>query len=224
MGSRSTRGAAKPTRRQRRALKNAQRQARRDAASKRRRAAAVLLLLALVAGLGYVVYRTVDKGYRELALPLRHDDIIRQQADAKELDAALIAAVIYQESRFRPRESHAGALGLMQLMPDTAHFIAQKTGGTKFTTEDLATPQINIQYGAWYLRWLLRHFDDDEMTALAAYNAGIGNVEEWLRERGQTHLTDADQIPFPETRHYVQNVLDSRDAYAATYAAELGLG
>lgn len=219
----ASRSATRGTRSQRRALKKAQKQARRDSASKRRRAGAILLVLALLAGLGYVVYRTADKGYRELALPLRHDDIIRQQAKVKNLDPSLIAAVIYQESRFRPRESSAGAIGLMQLMPDTAHFIAGKTGGTKFTTEDLATPQINIQYGAWYLRWLLDHFDEDEITALAAYNAGIGNVERWLAERGQTHLTDPDQIPFPETRHYVKNVLEVREQYRKTYPAELGI-
>ena len=108
-------------------------------------------------------------------------------------------------------------------MPDTAHFIAGKTGGSKFTTEDLATPQINIQYGAWYLRYLLDHFDDNEMTALAAYNAGIGNVQKWLAQSGQTHITSLDQIPFPETRHYVKNVLEARDQYSSEYGQELGL-
>jgi soluble lytic murein transglycosylase len=180
-------------------------------------------MVALIAGVGYVIARTANQGYKELALPLRHDDIIRQQAEAKNLDPALIAAVIYQESRFRPRKSSAGAVGLMQLMPDTAHFIAGKTGGTKFTTKDLSTPQINIQYGAWYLRWLLDHFDENEITALAAYNAGIGNVEKWLAESGQTHLRSTDEIPFSETRHYVKNVLEARDQYRTEYAQELGL-
>lgn len=196
---------------------------RREAAHRRRRALSAIVILALLAAIGIVIARAADKGYRELALPLRHDDIIRQQAKAKNLDPALIAAVIYQESRFRPRKSTAGALGLMQLLPDTAHFIAGKTGGTKFTTEDLATPQINIQYGAWYLRWLLDHFDEDEVTALAAYNAGIGNVEKWLAASGQTHITDVGQIPFAETRHYVKNVLEAREQYRRKYARELGL-
>jgi soluble lytic murein transglycosylase len=182
-----------------------------------------VVILVIVGGIGFVIAKAADKGYRELALPLRHDDIIRQQGDAKDLDPALIAAVIYQESRFRPRESSAGALGLMQLLPDTAHFIAGKTGGSKFTTEDLATPQINIQYGAWYLRYLLDHFDENEITALAAYNAGIGNVQKWLAESGQTHITDIDQIPFPETREYVKSVLKARDQYRTEYAKELGV-
>lgn len=180
------------------------------------------MIVALVAGIAFTVAKVAHKGYRELALPLRHDDIIRQQAEAKDLDPALIAAVIYQESRFRPRTSSAGALGLMQLLPDTAHFIADRTGGTRFTTEDLATPQINIQYGAWYMRWLLDHFDENEMTALAAYNAGIGNVERWLARSGQSRLGDVDEIPFSETRHYVRNVLKARERYRDEYPEELG--
>ncbi|MFT4049068.1 MAG: lytic transglycosylase domain-containing protein [Solirubrobacterales bacterium] len=206
----------------RRANKRQATQARRKSTLRRKLSAFALILL-IVAGIGFVIAKAADKGYRELALPLRHEDIIRQQAEAKNLDPALIAAVIYQESRFRPRESSAGALGLMQLLPDTAHFIAGKTGGTKFTTEDLATPQINIQYGAWYLRYLMDHFDDNEITALAAYNAGIGNVQQWLAESGQTHIQNIDDIPFSETRHYVKNVLEARDEYRTEYARELGL-
>lgn len=207
----------------RRAQKRQVKKAHRRSTTRRRLLGFVMILL-IVGGIGFVIAKAADKGYKELALPLRHDDIIRQQAEAKNLDPALIAAVIYQESRFRPRESSAGALGLMQLLPDTAHFIAGKTGGSKFTTEDLATPQINIQYGAWYLRYLLDQFDDNEMTALAAYNAGIGNVQEWLAKDGQTHITDLDQIRFPETREYVKNVLEARDEYRVEYARELGGG
>ena len=96
---------------------------------------------------------------REITLPLRHDDIIRQQASDKELDPALIAAVIYEESRFRDQTSHAGARGLMQITPATADFIARRSGGIRFEQADLATPQINIAYGAWYLRYLIDHYD-----------------------------------------------------------------
>lgn len=207
------------------AARSAKRQAKKDQrrTTVRRRLLGLLVILLILGGIGFVIAKAANQGYKEIALPLRHDDIIRQQGEVKNLDPALIAAVIYQESRFRPRESSAGALGLMQLLPDTAHFIAGKTGGSKFTTEDLATPQINIQYGAWYLRYLLDHFDDNEMTALAAYNAGIGNVQKWLAQSGQTHITSLDQIPFPETRHYVKNVLEARDQYRSEYGQELGL-
>lgn len=191
----------------------------------RRRTGAFLLILVLVAAIGFVASRAFEKGYRELALPLRHDDIIRQQAEKKDLDPALIAAVIYQESRFRPRESSAGAQGLMQILPSTADFIAEKSGGTKFTTEDLATAQVNISYGAWYLRYLLNHYDGDVLTALAAYNAGMGRVDQWLADAGKAggSITDPDEIPFPETREYVKNVLEAQEEYRREYPAELGL-
>ena len=90
--------------------------------------------------------------------------------------------MIFAESHFRDQTSHAGAKGLMQLMPDTADFIAQKSGGTAFEQQDLATPQVNIAYGSWYLRYLLDRYDGSEPLALAAYNAGHGTVDGWLAD------------------------------------------
>jgi soluble lytic murein transglycosylase len=191
----------------------------------RRRVLGFAIIIVLVGGIGYAISHTIEKGYRELALPLRHDDIIRQQARQKDLDPALIAAVIYQESRFRPRESSAGAQGLMQILPATADFIAGRTGGVKFTHSDLATPQVNISYGAYYLKYLIDRYDGDILTALAAYNAGEGRVDQWLKESGKSggKIDDADEIPFPETREYVKNVLKARDEYKQEYARELSI-
>ena len=185
--------------------------------------------------LGFVVAATAlamavlspwaDKAVQEISLPLRHDDIIRQQAADKNLDPSLIAGVIYVESRFRDQTSHAGAKGLMQIMPSTADYIATKSGGTRFVQGDLADPQINIAYGSWYLRYLLEHYHGNTILALAAYNAGEGKVDEWWREaadRGERFRV-ADHIPFPETRHYVEKVLSARRDYRREYAAELGL-
>ena len=176
------------------------------------------VLAAFVTGLG-------PDAVRELgALPLRHDDIIRQQAREKNLDPALIAAVIYEESRFRDQTSHAGARGLMQITPQTADAIAKHSGGTRFKQSDLATPQINISYGAYYLRLLIHHYGGNETLAIAAYNAGIGNVDRWVSEAGgPDRFDEADDIPFPETRAYVENVMDSRKAYRENYADDLGL-
>jgi soluble lytic murein transglycosylase len=166
-----------------------------------------------------------DQAVKEVALPLRHDDIIRQQARDKGLDPALIAGVIYTESHFRDQTSAVGAKGLMQLMPGTADYIARKSGGTGFVQGDLATPQVNIAYGSWYLRYLLGHYDGSEVLALAAYNAGEGKVDEWAARasaRGERFRV-ADHIPFPETRAYVQRVLDARADYRREYGRELGL-
>jgi soluble lytic murein transglycosylase len=181
------------------------------------------LALVLVAVLSLV--HPADHAVKELTLPLRHDDIIRQQAAAKHVDASLIAAVIYTESRFRDQTSHVGAKGLMQLMPDTADYIARKTGGTRFTRADLATPQINIAYGTWYLRYLLDKYHDNTILTLAAYNAGEGKVDQWravAAARGERFRV-ADHIPFKETRDYVHRVLNARKDYRSNYASELGL-
>ena len=178
-------------------------------------------MLALVA---LVAPWPLDRAVTELRLPLRHEDIIRQQARAKGLDPALIAAVIYQESRFRDQTSPAGAKGLMQIVPGTARFIAAKTGGTRFELRDLATPQINIQYGSWYLRHMIDRYDGDQTLAIAAYNAGARNVDEWVARAGGAAAFEPDEhIRFSETRAYVRGVLEHRELYRDRYSDELGI-
>ncbi len=174
---------------------------------------------AAVGGLG-----PIGDAVREITLPLKHEDIIRQQSSEKGLDPALVAAVIYEESRFRDQTSHAGARGLMQITPDTARFIARDSGGTAFTQADLATPQVNISYGAYYLRYLLAKYDGNETLAVAAYNAGETNVNRWVEQAGGADGFDAaEDIPFPETRHYVENVAERKGEYREHYESELGL-
>ena len=193
---------------------------------RRRRIAAVVAAAILGAGVAAVVAGVGPLGdaVREITLPLRHEDIIRQQAADKDLDPALIAAVIYEESRFRDQTSHAGARGLMQVTPATADFIAQRSGGTAFTSEDLATPQVNISYGAYYLRYLLDRYGDDQTLAIAAYNAGEGQLDSWVEEAGGSGDFDASEdIPFPETHAYVENVEERQKEYRKNYADELGL-
>src|SRR3954469_21990565 len=150
--------------------RSARARARRRQLLKRR----LVLAAGLAAGIVAVLYlvRPVDHAVEEIQLPLRHEDIIRQQAADKHVDPSLIAGVIYTESHFRDQTSHAGAKGLMQLMPSTADYIARKSGGTKFERADLATPQINISYGTWYLRYLLTKYRGNTILSLAAYNAG----------------------------------------------------
>jgi soluble lytic murein transglycosylase len=192
----------------------------------RRRRLGVVLAVAALAGLAVALaWPQVDHAVREIQLPLRHEDIIRQQARDKGLDPALIAAVIYTESRFRPGQvSHAGAQGLMQITPGTAREIARKSGGTQFEIRDLDTPQVNISYGAWYLRYLLGRYGGNATLALAAYNGGEGNVDRWVDEAQQRERDLAiGEIPFPETRHYVRAVHEAHVEYRRSYAGELGL-
>jgi soluble lytic murein transglycosylase len=193
---------------------------------KRRRGTVLALAVVLAAGVAALVTGLGPLGdaVREITLPLKHDDIIRQQAADKDLDPALIAAVIYEESRFRDQTSHAGARGLMQITPDTAAFIAKHSGGYRFEQTDLATPQINIAYGSYFLRYLLDHYDGNEGAALAAYNAGIGNVDKWVAEAGGVESFDVEShVSFPETRAYVENVLDTKGDYREHYADDLGI-
>jgi soluble lytic murein transglycosylase len=195
------------------------------ARTRRRRIAALAvaallgaLVAAFAAGVG-----PLGEAVLEITLPLRHDDIIRQQAADKDLDAALIAAVIYEESRFRDQTSHAGARGLMQITPDTADFIAKHSGGVRFTQSDLAEPQINIAYGSYFLRFLIDHYDGEERLAVAAYNAGLTNVDGWVARAGGAGDFETSDIPFPETRAYVDNVMERRGQYRDHYANDLGL-
>jgi len=188
----------------------------------------MLLAFAVLAScllLAVIVRPFAEDAVQEITLPLRHEDVIRQQAADKGLDPSLIAGVIYVESRFRDQTSVAGAKGLMQILPSTADYIARKSGGTAFEQGDLASPQINIAYGSWYLRYLLEHYHGNELLALAAYNAGEGKVDEWFRDasaRGED-FEAATHIPFPETRNYVGSVLEVRARYRQEYRKELGI-
>jgi soluble lytic murein transglycosylase len=186
-------------------------------ARRRRTAWAGLAVLAGLLLAFLVANGTFDSAIRELTLPLRHEDVIRQQAKEKDVDAALIAAVIYSESKFSDQTSSAGARGLMQITPEAAEYIENQSGGTTFKLSDLSDPELNIRYGTFLLRELLDRYDGDEAAALAAYNAGPGNADKW----GGADLTVA-EIPFPETRAYVEEVLEKRDEYRRKYAKELG--
>jgi len=176
----------------------------------------VAVVLGLIVGI-LIASGTFDKAIKELTLPLRHEDIIRQQAREKGVDAALIAAVIYSESKFNDAESSAGARGLMQITPDAADTIERLSGATTFKLDDLSDPEINIRYGTFLLKELLERYDGDEAAALAAYNAGPGNADKW----GGSGLT-VEEIPFPETRAYVEEVLEKQREYRKEYARELG--
>lgn len=171
----------------------------------------------MVAASGAFIYlqRAEPPWYARLWYPLHYATIVRGHAANYDLDPALLAAVIEQESKFRAdAKSSAGAIGLMQLQPATAKGIAIRTGGSKFVLSDLYDPEINVRYGAWYLHHLLQRYGD-EKTALAAYNAGQQNVDRW-RAKGEG-------VQFPETRAYIDKVERLKDIYRRAYKSELGL-
>jgi soluble lytic murein transglycosylase len=177
----------------------------------------ILLVVAAAALGGVFVYlqHSEPPWWARLWYPLRYASIVRGHAAHYRLNPALLAAVIEQESKFDANaHSGAGAVGLMQLTPQTAEGIAQYTGGGGFVLSDLTNPEINVRYGAWYLRHLLDKYRD-ERTALAAYNAGQQNVDRWRAAH--------EGIQFRETVAYVDRVERLKRIYRSAYASELGL-
>ena len=171
-----------------------------------RRAVVSGLVLAFVGcTLGLYVVMSEPPWFERFRYPLRYSEYVRVHARQNGIDPALLAAVIYQESKFDARaESRSGAIGLMQLTPATAHGIAVRTGGARFETSDLLNPEINIRYGSWYLANLFRKYGDERLV-LAAYNAGQGNVDRWQAE--------GKPIAFSETRAYVAQVEHLKHVY-----------
>ncbi len=176
----------------------------------------MLVVVAVVALAGAFVYlqRTEPPWYARLWYPLRYATIVRVHAHENDVDPALLAAVIETESKFdATARSGAGAVGLMQLTPSTARGIAEYTHGTRFRLSDLTNPDINVRYGAWYLRRLLNRYGNERL-ALAAYNAGQQNVDAWRAAH--------QGIQFAETRDYVDKVERLKAIYRRTYAKQLG--
>jgi soluble lytic murein transglycosylase len=213
--------AATVTQRREQARKASARRRRRSA--QRRRVLFWVVGLAAVAVAAIMLMPDVRKAVNDLTLPLKYQDIIREQAAAKHLDPALIAAVIDAETKYDPRTSSAGAEGLMQIEPATAEFLAHRSGATSFTTADLSEPAVNIAYGSYYLRYLLNEYDQNKMEALAAYNGGETNVDNWIAAaRTAGHPFGIGDITFPQTRDYVAKVLSAQRDYRNTYPTELG--
>ncbi len=165
-----------------------------------------------------LVLPAVKRIVRDLTLPLQYTSMIRAEARAEHLPASLIAAVIFAETKFDARTSPAGAVGLMQIEPATALFLAKRSCATTFNTSDLNHPAVNIAYGTYYLRYLLNHYHGNETLALAAYNGGQTNVDGWV---AQAHADGVhfgvEQIPFAETRAYVKKVENAQRSYRMQY-------
>ena len=176
-----------------------------------------LFIFALTALICFVVCNpTVQRG---VFYPFRHRVAVELYSKKYNVDKYLAIAVMKHESGFEPSAlSHSGAVGLMQLMPETAEWIAWQIGEEDFFTARLEEPELNIRYGIWYLAALEREFDGNDVLALAAYNAGRGNVHEWIKKnRWPVDFNDITAIPYSETRNYVTTVLKNRDKYKELY-------
>ena len=180
------------------------------------RRALALVVVAVTAVV--LVLPAVRRIVRNLTLPLAYTSVIREQAREKHLDPALIAAVIFAETKFDARTSATGALGLMQIEPATAEFLAHRSGATSFAITDLDAPDINIRYGSYYLRYLLDRYGGDETLALAAYNGGETNVDAWLAKAHTAGVPfTIASIPFAQTRAYVTSVERAQVSYKREY-------
>ena len=151
--------------------------------------------------------------------PLKYEDLIDRYSQEYQLDPGLVCAVIYAESGFDPKAvSVDGARGVMQIMPDTGDWIAGKLDMDDYDADMLFEPEVNIRFGCWMLNYLYGRFSGDAKKALAAYNAGQGNVDKWMKDPScsKDGLT-LDHIPFRETRNYVKKVMAAHDIYMERY-------
>jgi len=189
---------------------------RRYGRSRARRRRGILLLMVLVAILAILPFalRVPDAVMRTI-YPLRYADTIREASEENHLEPAFVAAVIYTESRFRPDvRSHKEAYGLMQLLPQSANFIQRKSG----IEGDFRDPKVNIKLGTWFLGYLNDRYAGDERLMLAAYNSGEGSVDAWTSDEGFDIKKD---IPYKETRQYVDRALKTQQTYQDLYGKNL---
>ena len=184
---------------------------------RRRTALCVFLALLLAAASAYFIFR-----YREdqkyILYPLKYKPLIVEYAGQYDLDPALVAAVIRTESSFNPEAvSSAGALGLMQLMPDTGDWIAFRLG-EEFDAATLTDPELNVRYGCWYLMFLLKRYSGDVECAAAAYHGGPGAVDAWLENpEYSADGQSLDIIPYQQTAVYARTILERYEIYKTLY-------
>lgn len=178
----------------------------------------LLLMILVLASLSYFVWQNEDF-QRKYLYPYDYQDTINFYADRYEVDRNLVASVILAESKFRQDATSVhGARGLMQIMPETGSWIATQIEDDSFSVDKLYNVNMNIKYGTWYLSELQTEFEGNEVLALAAYNAGRGNVYEWMEKyHWNINFKDYTKIPFPETREYVKRVLENKKYYNKLY-------
>ena len=178
----------------------------------------LIISLALLAVGSYALFCS-DWFQKKVVYPLPYEALVYRYALDNDINPYLVAGVILAESKYVPQaRSPKGATGLMQIMPETALWIAQQMDDEEFTIDDLSDPQTNIRLGTWYLASLKKEFSSNEMLMLAAYNGGRGNVKQWMKKYGwDMEFADQRQIPFHETKDYVGKVLRNKQRYQELY-------
>ena len=169
----------------------------------------IVLLLIVVGGYLFLTSR----------YPLKYEELILKYAKQYDLDPYFVCAVIWTESKFDPdAESSKGAIGLMQILPDTGEWIAGKIKMEGFSAEKLTDPETNIRLGCWYLSYLEDKFDGDITNIAAGYNAGPAKVEQWLKdEKYSSDGKRLENIPYEETENYVKRERQSYEIYKFFY-------
>ena len=171
----------------------------------------MIIIVALVLGSIYVSFRVI--------YPKKYQDIVEKYAKQYSVDSTLVYAIIKAESNFKENiVSNSGAVGLMQLMDATATEVANNMGDNNFDTSTLHDPETNINLGIKYFSELLKKYDNNIVLALAAYNAGAGNVQKWINAGIIKYDgSNAENIPFQETNMYVRKILRDYEIYKKIY-------
>ena len=178
----------------------------------------ILALLIVISSL-YYFFSFQEVIEKRFVYPFEYKEYIVAGAGVAKVEPPLIAAIILAESKFdKTAVSERGAVGLMQIMPDTAKWIAESKEMKDYDVKKLKEPEVNIELGTWYVGYLMKVFNGNPVLVLAAYNAGRGHVEEWIEEYHWTKdFSNIDEIPFAETRMYVKAVLSNMNQYKRLY-------
>ncbi len=177
----------------------------------------ILMAVVLAVAVSFGIFLVAQR----VSYPLAYQDQIERMARKYDLEPSLIFGVVHTESRMNPQAvSPVGAVGLMQIMPDTGQWIAQKLNWEDFEEQQLKLPEKNLELGCWYLRYLLDRFDGDINAVLAGYNAGPNRVAQWLQNDGYTTNGKLTTIPNDDAKQYVERVLHAKEKYQSLYKVD----
>lgn len=177
----------------------------------------LLIFCILLVVIYKVVTSGIDSAYKAM-YPIKYSEYVTKYSEEYNVDSYLIYAIIRTESGFKEdAQSNKDAFGLMQIIPTTGEEVAKKLKMKDYTQEDLINPETNIKIGTWYIKYLIGKFDGDLDLAIAAYNAGMGKVREWLGNPEYSPEGKLVNIPFPETENYLKKVTKSYNMYKKIY-------